>query len=187
MSTESTRENVLDAYGPILIKQGYDWVDLDEVADAAAVKHEAVQHVFTNKALLCESWMERTDERAKKHHEELLSCGKMMSEVLEHYFAELDLFMSTHSFGGCPFTNTARALRGKPEPLIEARIKQHKEEVRGFFIKLCRKANIKTDVAGEALFLIYSGATTESANLKSMKPITAGRKAAMSLFDMYAA
>ena len=185
MSTTTIREQAIDAFGPILIKQGYDWVDLDDVARTSALELKEIKHAFANKALLCESWMELTDIRARKHHAELLSSGKTMRQILDIYFEELESFMIKFGFKGCPFTNTARAIRGKSEPEIEQRIREHKEEIRSFFTRLCKQASFKSDVLGESLFLMYSGATTESANMQKIKPITSGREASMALFDLY--
>ena len=185
MSATATREKVIDAFGPILIKQGYEWIDLEEVAESAAVELKEIKSEFSNKALLCQSWMEQTDARAKKHHFELLASGRSMREVLDLYFEELENFMIKFGFKGCPFTNTARALQGKSVPEIEERIRAHKDEIREFFFKLCKQASFKSDVLGEALFLMYSGATTESANMQNIKPITSGREASMALFDLY--
>lgn len=186
MNTEN-REKALDAFGPILIKKGYEWVDINEVAETIEVEPEEMKHAFSSKALLCESWMELTDERTKKHHEELLASGKPMRDIVDGYFGELESFMKKFGFRGCPFTNTARAIRNQPEPQIERRIQEHKGEIRRFFLEVCERASFHSEVVGEALFLIYSGATTESANIHNLKPVTAGRTAALSLFDLYKA
>lgn len=186
MDNKDTKDKAIEAFGPILIKQGYDWVELDDVAKTASIELKEIKHAFANKALLCQSWMELTDIRARKHHAELLSSGKSMRQVLDQYFEELESFMIKFGFSGCPFANTSRAIRGRSEPEIENRIKAHKEEIRQFFLKLCRKGNFSSDILGEALFLLYSGATTESANMQNIKPVTSGREASMALFDLYA-
>jgi len=185
MSITATQEKALDAFGSILLKQGYEWVDLKEVSEAAGIDPSDMELAFPSKALLCESWMELTDDRTRQHHEKLLSAGKPMRDVLNIYFDELETFMTQHGFGGCPFTNTSRALRGRSETKIEQRIKEHKNEVRDFFLRLCNPITLKPEILGEALFLIYSGATTESANMHNMKPVIAGRQAALALFDLY--
>ena len=187
MNTTENREKALDAFGPILIKKGYDWVDINDISAEIEVEPEEMKHAFASKALLCESWMELTDERTKKHHQELLSSGKPMRDIVDIYFGELESFMTEFGFRGCPFTNTARAIKNKSEPQIEKRIKEHKGEIRRFFLEVCERASFQSEVVGEALFLIYSGATTESANIHNLKPITAGRAAALSLFDLYKA
>lgn len=183
----TNQEKALDAFGPILIKQGYEWVDINDVSEAIEIETEEMKHAFSSKALLCESWMELTDERAKKHHQALLTSGKPMREVIDIYFGELESFMIKFGFKGCPFTNTSRVLRDKPEPMIQQRIKEHKNEIRQFFLAVCEKSSFNSEVVGEALFLIYSGATTESANMQNIKPVTAGHHAALSLFDVYQA
>ena len=185
MSITTIQEKALDAYGPILIKKGYEWVDLSDVSEAAGVDPEELELAFPSKALICESWMELTDERTKRHHEKILSSDKSKRDVLDTYFKELETFMTQHGFGGCPFTNTSRALRGRSEPKIQQRITEHKSEVRNFFLRLCNPVTLQPEIVGEALFLIYSGATTESANLQNMKPVLAGRQAALALFDTY--
>jgi len=58
MSITTIQEKALDAYGPILIKKGYEWVDLSDVSEAAGVDPEELELAFPSKALICESWME---------------------------------------------------------------------------------------------------------------------------------
>lgn len=185
MQMNETREKATEAFGQILIKQGYDWVDLEKVGETTSIELKDLQHEFPNKALLCASWMEMTDVRARKHHADLLSSGRSERAILEQYFAELENFMNQYGFKGCPFTNTARAIRDKSEPEIEQRIREHKGEMRQFFLRLCERVCSGSGHLGEALFLIYSGATTESANLHNMKPIQSGREASLALFDLY--
>lgn len=185
MSEDTSREQALEAFGPILIKMGYEWVEIDKVAEAAALEPADVSAQFPNKVLLCEAWMEQTDERAKKHHKKLLSSGASSREVLDQYFEELEVFMEKHHYGGCPFSNTAQALQGRSEPQIESRVKEHKAEVQLFFRRLCDNTSFQPDILSVALFLIYSGATTESKNIRSMEPVKAGRLAALGLYDLY--
>ncbi len=68
MNDSTSREETLDALGPILIKQEYEWVELDKVATAAAVEVSQISSEFPSKSLLCEAWMERTDEKARRQH-----------------------------------------------------------------------------------------------------------------------
>ena len=94
--------------------------------------------------------------------------------------------MEEYQFSGCPYTNTSRALRDQPDQWITDRTKEHKNEIRRFFKQLCQNTSHQADTVAESLFLIYSGATTESANIKSLAPIKAGSQAALALFDLYA-
>ncbi len=32
------QENALDAFGPILIKQGYQWIDINDISEAAEIE-----------------------------------------------------------------------------------------------------------------------------------------------------
>ena len=129
--------------------------------------------------------MDETDQRARKHHIELLTSGIASRDILKKYFSELEEFMKEHKFAGCPFTNTAQAVQGQSEEGIEKRIENHKNEIRSFFRRLCEKGSSQPKMLAEAFFLMYSGATTESANIGSLAPILAGKKAALALFDMH--
>lgn len=185
MSNTTTKEKVLAAFGPVLLKKGYNHVDINKIAEDADVEASELESVFPSKALLCESWMELTDERTQKHHQALLTSGQPKRDILDNYFEELEIFMSEHGFRGCPFTNTSQAIRSQSEPVLEQRIKEHKDEVRSFFLEICNQTISNAKVIGEALFLMYSGATTESANLQNMRPVLAGRQAALALFDSH--
>ena len=108
-----------------------------------------------------------------------------MRDTLDTYFDYLESFMMNLGFKDYTFNNTSRAIQSQSEPEIEQRIIKHKDEIRDFFLQICTRASFSVEVVGEALFLIYSGATTESANRQDLKPVTAGREAALSLFDVY--
>ncbi len=182
----TTRKQALDGFGPILIKQGYDWIEIEKVAAATHLDPDALKAEFPSKALLCEAWMEETEDSSRRHHEELLNSDRSARELIDHYFRELESFMQRHEFGGCPFSNTAGALRGRSEPRIERRIAEHKEELRRFFRRVCERESLQSGMLAESLFLIYSGATTESSSLRSLEPVSAGRQAALSLHDLHA-
>jgi len=186
MNESTIREQALSTYGAILIRNGYEWVDLDDVAKVSAVEIAQLSSVFANKALLCEAWMEETDNRAREHHTALLKSGKASRDIIQSYFDELEKFMLEHNFGGCPFTNTAIALRHEREGWITQRVKEHKDEIRRFFRLVCEESSTKPTIVAESIFLIYSGATTESANIRNIEPVKRGREVALSLFEMYA-
>ena len=131
--------------------------------------------------------MEQNDVKARKHHDTLLESGKSSRQILDDYFAELEKFMIANNFGGCPYSNTARALAAKGEsaPNVTLKVKAHKEEMRRFFGCLCAKGFFHPKILSEAIFLIYSGATTESANIGELGPVKAGKQAALSLCEAY--
>ena len=189
MSAPTIRQKAIQAAGTILIKQGYDWVDLDTIGSHVGEEIDAISSEFPNKVLVCEAWMDQNESKTRTHHDGLLKSGKSPREILDDYFAELEKFMEANNFRGCPYTNTARALSSKGEsaPGISMRVKEHKEEIRRFFKRLCMRDLYHREILSEALFLIYSGATTESANIFNISPVKAGRQASLSLFDMYSA
>jgi len=86
-------DETVNHYGPILIRRGYEWVELEDVAHASALDLTQITKSFPNKALLCNAWMEKTDARTKKHHTLLLKSGQPPRDILKIYFDELKKFM----------------------------------------------------------------------------------------------
>ena len=187
MNPSNNREQALDTYGPLLVKMGYEWVDIDKVAETANLNPDELRNEFPSKVLLCDAWMESTDHRTRRHHDALLDSGRPAPELVEQYVRDLEAYMESNEFGGCPFSNTARATRGNPEPRLQRRIVEHKTELRRFFRRLCEKDCFQPELLSEALFLMYSGATTESSNLRSLEPVVAGRQAALALHKLHSA
>jgi hypothetical protein len=96
--------------------------------------------------------------------------------------------MQTKEFRGCPYTNTAAGL-DKGSPSISEQVEFHKLSIRDFFIDLAREIAAVGSASrrlGTTLFLLYSGATTESQNLKSVWPIDAAMESVRGLFEPYA-
>lgn len=86
MSNSSLREQALESFGPILIKVGYEWVDMEAVADAAGLESTELGTQFSSKALFCDAWMEETEDRSRRHHEALLTSGNSSRQVIDDYF-----------------------------------------------------------------------------------------------------
>ena len=76
MNSSTIRQKAIEAAGTILIKQGYDWVDLDTIGKNLGQEVKTITSEFPNKALICEAWMEHNDTKARVHHEKLLKSGK---------------------------------------------------------------------------------------------------------------
>ncbi len=87
------------------------------------------------------------------------------------YFEDLLSFLAAHQFSGCPFGNALVASH-RTNPEVFQEVSDHKEFTREFLVSLaselttpCRSVHV-----GEHLFLLYTGATTESQNLHTIWP-----------------
>lgn len=176
----------LEEFGPILIKRGYDWIDVDKLNP---VKSDDMDKEpgdnFINKALICEAWMGHHDIKVREDHDKLLNSGRPECDILREYFDELESFMVHSNYRGCPFAQTARAVKGHNEKGIEQKIREHKSEVRRFFQKLCERVIFQPHSIAEAIFLIYTGAMSESNDMMILEPIHSGRDAALTLFEKF--
>ena len=90
--------------------------------------------------------------------------------------------MQGNEFRGCPFTNTVSAVPDD-SPAIQEKVDEHKLFLRDFFIELARRftEGKAARQLGTTLFLLYSGATTEAQNLKTVWPIEAAAASAVDL------
>ena len=185
MSHSAVNESILEEFGPMLIKRGYDWISVDKLSSVESDDSKKSESDFINKALICEAWMEHHDQKVREGHDRLLKSDRTEIEILTKYFDDLEAFMKEHEYRGCPFAQTARAIRGQGEKGIEQRIQEHKTEVRRFFQELCERVIFEPYSIAEAIFLIYTGAMSESNDLVTIEPIQTGKKAAISLFGKF--
>ena len=89
---------------------------------------------------------------------------------LSGYFDDLRSYMIQSEFRGCPYSNTG-VVSGNSCTGIQEQILEHKDCLRCFFRELAFQKcddREKADEAGDRIFLIYSGATTETQNLKEI-------------------
>ncbi len=122
---------------------------------------------------------ETIDELRKIHRASVIRHASILADDTKaaetkiiDYFSDLKSFMENHQFRGCPYTNALSASRGK-DPKIVQEVLEHKEFSREFFISISQEitSHERATLIGEYLFLLYSGATTESQNLKAIWPI----------------
>ena len=185
MSYSAIDASTLDEFGPMLIKRGYDWISMNKLDTVDTEANKESDNQFVNKALICEAWMEQHDIGVREGHDRLLNSDCPPYEILKGYFDDLEVFMKEHAYRGCPFAQTARAIRGQGEKGIEQKVQEHKSEVRRFFQELCKSATFEPNVLAEALYLIYTGAMSESNDMTAIGPIETGRSAALALFERF--
>ncbi len=141
---------------------------------------KAMQSSSTTQAVACSYGPAATaDELRDIHrssvirHAGILADDKLSADAkIMAYFKDLRSFMENHQFRGCPYTNALSVSRGKDEKITQE-VLDHKEFVREFFIAISGEItpSQRAQHVGEHLFLIYSGATTESQNLRAIWPI----------------
>lgn len=105
-------------------------------------------------------------------HAQILAAPQQAQEKIIGYFIDLkDFFLDSH-FGGCPFTNALRN-SGHLDRDILKEVRDHKEFIRQFFANLAKEfcTPARAQRTGELLFLLYSGAATESQNLQQIWPV----------------
>ena len=137
---------------------------------------------------MCLTWLSETHAQSDARHDAILDAdGSARAKILD-YFQALKDWMQSKEFRGCPYTNTAASLE-KDSPPIAEQIELHKLSIRDFFIDLARElvgAGSASRRLGTTLFLLYSGATTESQNLKSAWPVDAALDSVRALLDQAA-
>jgi hypothetical protein len=93
--------------------------------------------------------------------------------------------MKGSEFRGCPYSNTGAVSDEGCTGIVE-QIRSHKDSIRKFLHQICaEKFEDKTEAAqiGDRIFLLYSGAATESQNLKAIWPVEVARAGAVALLS----
>jgi hypothetical protein len=98
------------------------------------------------------------------------------------YFADLKDWLTKNDFRGCPYTNTA-AMLNTEAAVIREQVEGHKLFIRDFFVELAGQVadTRHAPQLGATLFLLYSGATAESQNVRAVWPVEAAVQAAGNL------
>lgn len=174
MSTESNQKNaILEAAAELFSKKGYAAADLDEIADRANVARESLERFFPTKALLGAAWLDRIHTGSVGRHSEALRDGRSPERKIRDYFEALKPWLLRNKFLGCPFT-TVGSRESLICPQVAEVVEEHKDYIREFLTQLAVSflGNQETGRRlGAALYLLYSGATTEAATLRSTEPV----------------
>ncbi len=130
--------------------------------------------------MLCEAWLEAVHERSDASREALINSSISPAEKIEKFFQGLEDFLIQSNFRGCPYSNTGAVVSCETSGISE-QIRLHKKSMRDFFSTICHQQfsdKEQADQTADHLFILYSGATTESQNMREIWPAQSSRKAA---------
>lgn len=185
MRKPNAKERILETAGKLFHQRGYSEVGINEIIEKAETAKASFYQHYPSKEALCEAWLASVHDRSKIGRTEILEKEIPPSEKVRLYFDHLEQFMSQSEYRGCPYSNTS-AVSDEACTGIVAQIRSHKESLRRFFHEISSQKFADSEEArriGDRLFLLYSGATTESQNLKSLWPIQEARAGAIELLS----
>lgn len=173
MAEPPTRERILAVAGELFHRRGYGSVSLDEVIETSGLSRAAVHQHFRKKADLGKAWLERLQRRMDIFHGEFLKRGGDREKLLRKYFFAMRSWVESNHFRSCQFANTAACIDAQDDEEIAVLVDGYKRKQLQFFVDLAGLLVGEEDArgAGRALFLLYSGAMTESQNLKATWPL----------------
>lgn len=172
MSEIPNREIILSKASELFHRKGYSAVTVDEVIDASGLPKSEFYRNYSDKSALGRAWIERLANRMQIMHENFMSRLGDPERRLKKYFLSMANWMESNDWRACQFANTAAAIGGDAEPELSLLIDQFKRAQRAFFIDLVGTLVAEKDAKrlGTAVFLLYSGAMTESQNLRATWP-----------------
>jgi AcrR family transcriptional regulator len=185
MKKSSAKDRILETASRLFHERGYSEVGINEIIDKAETAKATFYQHFPSKESLCTEWLEKVHEHSEKVRREILEGTGTASEKIDQYFEGLGRFLQEKDFRGCPYTNTG-AVIDEECACIREQIEAHKLAIRAFFHRLAADLTAtgrRAREVGDVLFLLFSGATVESQNLRSLWPVEAARAAARELCD----
>ncbi len=185
MRKPNARERILETAGKLFQERGYSEVGINEIISTADTAKASFYQHFSSKEILCEAWLEAVHHRSDVSREKLLNSSLSAEEKVDQYFEELETFLVKSNFRGCPYSNTGAVISCETSGINE-QIRIHKKSIREFFASICDQHfsnNNQASQTADYLFLLYSGGTTESQNIKDIWPAQSARKAARLLMQ----
>lgn len=186
MKKPNAKDRILDTAGKLFHQRGYSEVGINEIIEKAETAKATFYQHFSSKELLCEAWLDAVHERSEIRCQSILEAPGKASEKIDRYFSDLEIYLETSEYRGCPYSNTSAVVESGCRGILK-QVEEHKESTRKFFRELA--ADLASGLhgddcvgrLGDALFVLYSGATTEAQNLREMWPVKAARCAAAEL------
>jgi AcrR family transcriptional regulator len=185
MRQANAKDRILQTAGQLFFQRGYSEVGINEIIERAETAKASFYQHFSSKEALCEAWLAAVHDRSEDQRAALLAAASNPTAKLECYFDELAAFMINSQFRGCPYSNTG-AVSAATCTGIVAQIQGHKDSLRRFFREICSlqlDESSRAEEIGDRIFLLYSGATTECQNLRTIWPVEVARKAALELLS----
>ena len=187
MGKPKARERILQAAGRLFHKHGYANVGINEIIETADTAKASFYQHFPSKEALCEAWLAEVHEMSEEMRLDVLKQDEPPERKIANFFGELSKYLLNSDYRGCPYTNTCAMVDTESEGVIR-QIEFHKISIRDFFeailVERHRKSH-QTEALANQLFVLYSGATTEAQNLRSLWPVEAARVAALALFEAF--
>lgn len=183
MKKPNAKDRILETAGELFFQRGYSGVGINEIIEKAGTAKASFYQHFPSKESLCEAWLQDMHDRSSVYHEELLAGGLPPQEMAAAYFTRLADFLTAGDFRGCPYSNTGAVSDENCCGIVKL-IRLHKESTREFFRRIASLAitdPARAEAIGDRLFVLYSGATAEAQNLKSLWPVEIAREAAVEL------
>lgn len=174
------KQRILETAGRLFHENGYCGVGVNQIiAEAGTAKATFYQH-FPSKEALCVAWLDSMHEKSELARADILGSDEDPLAKVDQYFISLERFLEEREFRGCPFTNTSSITEACCES-IRQQIESHKNSIRDFFRNLARQfteTDVRAEELGDEFFILYSGATMESQNLRAIWPVRVARRAA---------
>ncbi len=185
MRKPNARDRILETAGALFFQRGYSEVGINEIIEKAGTAKASFYQYYPSKESLCEAWLKAIHDQSEIFRNELLNGDDSPSGKLDRYFDQLESFMVSSQFRGCPYSNTGAVSDDQCCGIME-QIRSHKESIRKFFRDLSAQQipdSARATEIGDRIFVLYSGATGEAQNLKSLWPVRVARSAALEMFQ----
>jgi len=184
MTTPPPRERILKVARFLFLARGYERVGINEIIAQAEVAKASFYLHFPSKEELCLEWLKLEAETTRLKSEELLASAKSWKSKVAQKFQDLATYAETNHFRGCPFSITSAVV--DPPSKVKLLIEDYKNTTRAFWHEIASQhPSGPTPAAarklGDTLFLLYSGAVTESQNVQNLWPIQSALKIATTL------
>ncbi len=176
------KQRILDTAGKLFAERGYELVGINELIEKSGVAKATFYQQFRSKEALCLEWLKGLAEWSGKESIDLLDQELEPREKIALKFDRLQAFLKSSDYRGCPFSNTAVVMLD--DNSVRALVDEYKASCRLFWHSLAlqvRRDPAGARALGDALFLLFSGAVTESQNSKACWPVESAKAAALTL------
>lgn len=173
MPEPSQREQIIAAAGELFHKRGFAAVSLEDAMSASGISRADFHRHFAGKSELGCAWLMRLSKGMSIMYENFMERPGEKPRRLRKYFMSMRNWVETNGYRSCQFANTAAGIDAEAEPELAELIDHYKRSQRAFFIELVGTLVPEAEAQrlGTAVFLLFSGAMTESQNLKASWPL----------------
>jgi len=185
MAKDGARDRILATASRLFHERGYSEVGINEIIESSETAKATFYHHFPSKQSLCQAWLQSVHDHWEEIRRSILDAPGAPSDKVANFFQELGQIMTQSQFRGCPYTNTAVVI-SEPESCLAKAVQSHKLSLRDFFRELAAQITPEAppsemDGLGDTLFVLYSGATTEAQNLRTLWPVEVATAAAVEI------